>query len=78
MATETHFEQYEFQCGPCDRRWQITYEVRETGSQSDSRWFYLTGVPATPPTAGRLCPNCWKLASPPLMVDGPVLARAHP
>ena len=60
MHEDCHIEQYEFSCQPCNYQWLMSYEVR-AGARSDVlQFFYLTGMPATPPAAGRLCPNCWE------------------
>jgi hypothetical protein len=76
MVFDTHIERYEFHCSSCDYTWQITYEVRDLGEVDHThQYLYVTGVPATPPDAGRLCPNCWLPAYSPHMVDSPVLAR---
>jgi hypothetical protein len=75
MVVEAHFEQYQFQCEPCGREWEITYEVRDSGTaERGSHYFYLTGIPAAPPAAGRLCPNCWMPASPARRVE---LVESH-
>jgi hypothetical protein len=76
MVVDTFHERYEFHCEPCDCKWQITYEVHELEDDS-LHYFYSTGIPATPPTSGRLCPNCWQPAYEPFMVDGPLTARSH-
>lgn len=78
MVVEAHFERYQFQCDPCDREWEITYEVRESdAAEGGTHYFYLTGIPATPPAAGRLCPNCWQPASAACRVDEQVLAHSR-
>jgi hypothetical protein len=59
MYAERHVEQYGFQCPSCNYEWLVSYEVRTGARAGEQQFFYLYGLPATPPAAGRLCPNCW-------------------
>jgi hypothetical protein len=80
MRVEDHIEQYEFHCEPCSYEWQMAYEVRpaeEFGSGAP-RFFYLNGIPATSPLAGRLCPNCWAPSHSSHRVDELTLVPARP
>ena len=79
MSVENYTEQYEFHCQPCNYNWQMTYRVRvDADDESETRHFcYLNGIPATPPAAGRLCPNCWTPAYSCHMVDEPALVPSH-
>jgi hypothetical protein len=58
MHEDRHIEHYGFHCQPCNYDWLMSYEVRN-GPEAETQFSYLYGLPATPPTAGRLCPNCW-------------------
>jgi hypothetical protein len=79
MGSE-NIEQYEFHCQPCNYRWQMTYRVRarEGDEAGTRRFFYLNGIPATDPLAGRLCPNCWAPAYSCQMVDESLLVPSRP
>jgi hypothetical protein len=77
MVFDTHIERYEFHCSSCNYTWQITYEVREGRSEPARQYLYVSGVPATPPIDGRLCPNCWQPAYSPHMIDSPMLVRGR-
>lgn len=73
MGEERHIEKYGFHCQPCNYQWQMAYEVR-VGPVSDVPSFlYLNGLPASPPSAGRLCPNCWAPSFSGKLLDEPVL-----
>jgi hypothetical protein len=75
MRVTSHIEQYEFDCRPCNYVWQMTYEVRSAESPQSAvpAFFYLNGIPATPPDAGRLCPNCWTPSYSGRKLDDPAL-----
>ena len=78
MGNQSHIEQYEFHCEPCNYEWQMTYDVRTVeGSEDASRFLYLNGIPATPPVAGRLCPNCWAPSYASRRLNEPVLAQSR-
>jgi hypothetical protein len=75
MSGESHYEQYEFHCRPCNYVWQKTYEVRGADT-APHHYFYVSGLPASPPLAGRRCPNCWeptyaagRVEAPPALAD---------
>jgi hypothetical protein len=72
MVKMKHHELHSFHCEPCHYEWQVKYEVRDlTGSRgSGPQYFYLTGIPASPPGEGRRCPNCWVATIDSQMVDG--------
>jgi hypothetical protein len=78
MHGEPKIERYEFHCELCRYEWQMSYEVREPGaSHPESRQYaYLTGLPASPPSAGRRCPNCWEPTYSSQLLDEPILARS--
>jgi hypothetical protein len=79
MRAKSHIEQYEFECQPCNYGWLMTYEVRpaENSQSAVPDFFYLNGIPATPPDAGRLCPNCWTPSYSGRKLDEAVLVRAR-
>jgi hypothetical protein len=79
MREDRRVEHYEFYCQPCNSAWLISYEVRIAPDlESDvPRFFYLYGLPATPPSAGRLCPNCWVPSHSCQLVHAPALAASH-
>jgi hypothetical protein len=79
MRVENVTEQYEFHCRPCNYKWQMTYRVwADADEESQTRHYcYLNGIPATPPAAGRLCPNCWAPAYSPRLVDEPILVPSR-
>jgi hypothetical protein len=78
MRVESNIERYEFRCERCTYEWQMSYEVRDPGaSHPDSRQYaYLTGLPASPPSAGRRCPNCWEPTYSCQLIDAALLARS--
>ena len=71
MDVEVYVEQHEFHCRHCDYSWQMPYEVREVEDESGSprHFFYLTGLPAASPLAGRRCPLCGDVTAGSHMVD---------
>jgi hypothetical protein len=79
MDDERRIEQYRFSCKPCNYEWQMTYEVRG-GCEPDGAgqtFLYLNGLPATPPSAGRLCPNCWAPSYSGQLAEEPQLAQSR-
>ncbi len=79
MGVQTYREQHEFHCQPCNYVWQMTYEVRDLGDAGlESRqYFYVSGLPASAPADGRLCPNCWEPTHASRLVDGPLASARH-
>ena len=59
MHGERHVEHYGFYCQPCNYEWLMSYEVRSDAQSGEPEFFYLYGLPASPPSLGRLCPTCW-------------------
>lgn len=74
MGFETYREQHEFHCQPCNYVWQVTYEVRNLEGHDSRQYFYLSGLPASSPAEGRLCPNCWEPTHASHRIDGQVPA----
>ena len=57
---ERSFERYQLTCRHCGHRWQLDYSVRrhlEPDGETEEVYF-LSGLPATSPWAGRRCPRC--------------------
>lgn len=73
MDDERRIEKYGFYCQPCNYQWQMAYEVRGGGDAVAPSFLYLNGLPASPPAAGRLCPNCWAPSFSGRLLDEPVL-----
>lgn len=71
MDVEIYLEHHEFNCRHCNHVWQMPYEVHEVEDQSGhpKHFFYLTGLPAASPLAGRRCPLCGDVTAGSRMID---------